>query len=107
MELERKLAQAILAVALLLGGMSAAAVGSPRPAWTPLPNPDAGFVPAEQSLSDQRSLDRYIASFSVEIARSIAAEQQANDAACKAFAAAHRATSRSAGWQASCRYRRY
>jgi hypothetical protein len=107
MGFERKLAQATVTVALLCGGVSSAVLASPRSAWTPLPDPNAGFVPAERSSSDQASLDRFLAGFSLEIARSIAAEQQANDAACKAFAAAHHPSLKIAAWQATCRYRRY
>jgi hypothetical protein len=108
MKFGREVTRAILTVALLLGGANATAAGSAPSGWTPLPDPNAGFVPAEQhSLPAQRALDRFIADFSVEVARAIAAQQQENDVACKDFAAAHHAAPGSAVWQANCRYRRY
>jgi len=111
MGFERAFARAILAVAMLCGGTAAAAAGSSQPGWTPLSDPDAGFVrfrsAEEQASPDQLRLDRYIADFSLQVARAIAAQQQENDQACSAIAAARGATARSADWQASCRYRRY
>jgi len=108
MWLKRNLARAILALVLLSGGSVAMAAGPSQSGWTPLPDPAAGFVSAEQqTMPDHRALDRLIADFTIQIARSVAAEQQENDAACKASAAAHHGAVRSADWQASCRYRRY
>jgi hypothetical protein len=108
MGFKRHPARATFAIALLLGGAGAGIAQPARSAWTPLPDPNAGFVPAEQqSPSDLHALDRSIADFSVEVARAIAVRQQENDAACRAAAADHGTYKRSAAWHASCRYRRY
>jgi hypothetical protein len=108
MGFKRHLKRAILPIALLFGGTGATAATSAQSGWTPLPDANAGFVPAgQQASSDRRTLDQFIANFSAEIARAIAVKQQENDAACKASAAVQHSAVLSADWQASCRYRRY
>jgi hypothetical protein len=108
MDFNRNFTRAILSLVLLLGGTGAIAAGSAQSGWTPLPDANAGFVPAgQQGSSDKRTLDQFIANFSAEIARAIAVQQKGNDAACKASAAVHVGAVRGADWQASCRYRRY
>src|SRR3954447_15964127 len=106
----RDLVRAIIAIALLLGGSVATAVGPPRSGWTPLPDPNAGFVPFSQphrqSTPDGRA-DQLIAAFSAEVARAIAVQRQENEVVCRASAAGHHSLLRSADWHAHCSYRRY
>ena len=113
MGIKRDITRVALGVALLFGVAHAAAADPPQPEWTPLPDPNAGFVPSEQQATQppgtaggDSALDKAMERFGAAVAQAIRLDQQDIDAACRSVESVHSRSARFSAWQANCRYRR-